>query len=85
MESHVGCNRGKSTESVSFRDLVSMPTLEIWDEGTPGDFGGMGMSAEESAIFYAIGSVTEAGVLFMTSAAFTHCELPSLGSAVSCN
>ena len=42
-------------ESISFRDLVSMPALEDWDERSPGDFGGMGMSAEESAIFYAIG------------------------------
>ncbi|MDO7899351.1 flavin monoamine oxidase family protein [Pseudomonas citrulli] len=42
-------------ESVSFRDLVSMPALENWDKHTPGDFGGMGMSAQESAIFYAIG------------------------------
>ncbi|MHC8357560.1 flavin monoamine oxidase family protein [Pseudomonas sp. LB3P81] len=42
-------------ESVSFRDLVRMPTLEALDERSPGDFGGLGMSAEESAIFYAIG------------------------------
>lgn len=42
-------------ESISFRDLVSMPALEEWDERSPGDFGGMGMSAQESAIFYAIG------------------------------
>ena len=42
-------------ESVSFRDLVSMPALEAWDARSPGDFGGMGMSAQESAIFYAIG------------------------------
>ncbi|KAA0956865.1 FAD-dependent oxidoreductase [Pseudomonas sp. ANT_H12B] len=42
-------------QGVSFRDLVSMPALQAWDERLPGDFGGMGMSAEESAIFYAIG------------------------------
>ncbi|WP_095051209.1 FAD-dependent oxidoreductase [Pseudomonas sp. Irchel s3b2] len=42
-------------ESVSFRDLVSMPAMQAWDERSPGDFGGMGMSAQESAIFYAIG------------------------------
>ena len=42
-------------ESVSFRDLVSMPVLPTWNERSPGDFGGMGMSQEESAIFYAIG------------------------------
>ncbi|OPG70876.1 amine oxidase [Pseudomonas ogarae] len=42
-------------ESVSFRDLVTMPALQTWDERSPGDFGGMGMSLEESAIFYAIG------------------------------
>ncbi|MFY0729348.1 flavin monoamine oxidase family protein [Pseudomonas sp. NFX15] len=42
-------------EGVSFRDLVSMPALSHWNERSQGDFGGMGMSAEESAIFYAIG------------------------------
>ncbi|MCJ8205409.1 FAD-dependent oxidoreductase [Pseudomonas sp. RGM2987] len=42
-------------ESVSFRDLVRMPALKAWDPDSPGDFGGMGMSAQESAIFYAIG------------------------------
>ena len=42
-------------ESVSFRDLVRMPALQTLDECSPGDFGGLGMSAEESAIFYAIG------------------------------
>ena len=42
-------------QSVSFRDLVRMPALSAWDKRSPGDFGGMGMSAEESAIFYAIG------------------------------
>lgn len=42
-------------ESVSFRELVRMPALESLDERSPGDFGGLGMSAEESAIFYAIG------------------------------
>ncbi|MEZ1319032.1 FAD-dependent oxidoreductase [Pseudomonas fluorescens] len=42
-------------EGVSFRDLVSQPALKAWDPQAPGDFGGMGMSAEESAIFYAIG------------------------------
>jgi tryptophan 2-monooxygenase len=42
-------------ESVAFRDLVSMRAIDAWDEDSPGDFGGMGMSAEESAIFYAIG------------------------------
>lgn len=42
-------------ENISFRDLVRMPALETWDERSPGDFGGLGMSTEESAIFYAIG------------------------------
>lgn len=40
---------------VSFRDLVSMPVLDAWVKTAPGDFGGMGMNARESAIFYAIG------------------------------
>lgn len=42
-------------ESVSFRDLVSMAVLDTWDTNAPGDFGGMGMNAKESALFYAIG------------------------------
>jgi tryptophan 2-monooxygenase len=42
-------------ENVSFRDLVSMPVINAWDESSPGDFGGMGMTPDESAIFYAIG------------------------------
>lgn len=41
--------------AISFRDLVSMPVLQRWEKDAPGDFGGMGMSPEESAIFYAIG------------------------------
>ncbi|MCU1760481.1 NAD(P)/FAD-dependent oxidoreductase [Pseudomonas sp. 14P_8.1_Bac3] len=45
----------KKYQRVSFRDLVSMAALDAWDERSPGDFGGMGMSTEESAIFYAIG------------------------------
>lgn len=42
-------------ESISFRDLVSMPAIEAWNESFPGNFGGMGMTAEESAVFYSIG------------------------------
>lgn len=42
-------------ESISFRDLVSMPAIETWHESSPGNFGGMGMTAEESAVFYSIG------------------------------
>jgi monoamine oxidase len=42
-------------ESISFRDLVSMPAVETWQESSPGDFGGMGMTADESAVFYSIG------------------------------
>lgn len=42
-------------ESISFRDLVKMPTITNWSIENPGDFGGMGMTAQESAIFYAIG------------------------------
>ena len=41
--------------AVSFRELVGMPALQRWNRDAPGDFGGMGMSAKESAIFYAIG------------------------------
>lgn len=42
-------------ESVSFRELVRMPTIDSWCVSDPGNFGGMGMTAQESAIFYAIG------------------------------
>ncbi|WP_236409453.1 FAD-dependent oxidoreductase, partial [Pseudomonas gessardii] len=42
-------------ESISFRDLVKMPAITDWNMERPGDFGGMGMTAQESAIFYAIG------------------------------
>lgn len=40
---------------LSFRELVHLPTLAAWDPANPGDFGGLGMSSDESAIFYAIG------------------------------
>jgi tryptophan 2-monooxygenase len=42
-------------ENVSFRDLVKQPIVSRWDETKPGDFGGLGMSPQESAIFYSIG------------------------------
>jgi len=41
--------------NVSFRDLVKQPAIAQWDEKDPGNFGGLGMSASESAIFYSIG------------------------------
>ncbi len=40
---------------LSFRDLVHLPALTAWNPASPGDFGGLGMSGEESAIFYSIG------------------------------
>jgi len=40
---------------LSFRDLVHLPALAAWDPANPGDFGGLGMSGDESAIFYSIG------------------------------
>lgn len=40
---------------LSFRELVHLPALTAWDPANPGDFGGLGMSSDESAIFYAIG------------------------------
>ncbi|KPA88327.1 flavin monoamine oxidase family protein [Pseudomonas sp. RHF3.3-3] len=42
-------------ESLSFRSLLALAPLENWNPSNPGDFGGVGMNAEESAIFYAIG------------------------------
>ena len=42
-------------ESMSFRDLVKAPTIEAWHQSDPGNFGGMGMTPTESAIFYSIG------------------------------
>jgi len=40
---------------LSFRDLVRLPMLTVWNPANPADFGGLGMSSEESAIFYSIG------------------------------
>lgn len=40
---------------LSFRDLVLLAPQDRWDSSDPGDFGGLGMNADESAIFYAIG------------------------------
>ncbi|WP_312936409.1 FAD-dependent oxidoreductase [Pseudomonas sp.] len=41
--------------ALSFRDLVIRPALPVWDSETPGDFGGLGMTPDESSIFYSIG------------------------------
>lgn len=42
-------------EGISFRDLVKMPSIDNWRSSDPGNFGGMGMTAQESAVFYSIG------------------------------
>lgn len=42
-------------QDVPFRELVRSATITSWDSLSPGDFGGLGMSADESSIFYAIG------------------------------
>lgn len=42
-------------ESISFRDLVKMPAINRWQKSDAGNFGGMGMTTQESAIFYSIG------------------------------
>ncbi|WP_339493495.1 flavin monoamine oxidase family protein [Pseudomonas sp. EA_35y_Pfl1_P108] len=42
-------------EGMSFRDLVKLPSIDTWHHRDPGNFGGLGMSAQESAVFYAIG------------------------------
>lgn len=48
-------SHSKKYEGVSFRDLVKMPTIDRWYQRDPGHFGGMGMTADESAVFYSIG------------------------------
>lgn len=45
----------KKYERISFRDLVKMPSIDRWSQNDPGNFGGMGMTAQESAVFYSIG------------------------------
>lgn len=42
-------------QHVPFRELVRSAAITLWDPSKPGDFGGLGMSADESSIFYAIG------------------------------
>lgn len=42
-------------QNVSFRDLVKLAPLMQWSEKDPGNFGGLGMTPEESRIFYSIG------------------------------
>ncbi|MGB3127229.1 MAG: FAD-dependent oxidoreductase [Pseudomonas sp.] len=42
-------------QNISFRDLVKMPSIDDWRASDPGNFGGMGMTAQESAVFYSIG------------------------------
>jgi tryptophan 2-monooxygenase len=42
-------------QDVSFRDLVKQPAMTQWDANDPGNFGGLGMTATESVIFYSIG------------------------------
>jgi len=42
-------------QNLPFRELVTLPALSKWSSNTPGDFGGLGMSTEESDIFYSIG------------------------------
>ena len=42
-------------QALPFRELVTLPALEQWTDKAPGDFGGLGMNLEESAIFYSIG------------------------------
>lgn len=44
----------KNYHNLSFRELVLKP-FQTWNENNPGDFGGLGMSPQESEIFYSIG------------------------------
>jgi len=72
-------------ENVSFRDLVRMPVITAWDESSPGDFGGMGMTADESAIFYAIGIGDGSWGAFYDVCSLYPMRTAIFGSAVSCN
>jgi tryptophan 2-monooxygenase len=42
-------------QALSFRDLVKLAPLTQWSKKDPGNFGGLGMTPEESRIFYSIG------------------------------
>ncbi|MBI6910890.1 FAD-dependent oxidoreductase [Pseudomonas palleroniana] len=60
---HYGCEHWddmwasivRKYEGISFRDLVKMPAIDRWQASDPGNFGGLGMTAQESAVFYSIG------------------------------
>ncbi|MBK3337197.1 flavin monoamine oxidase family protein [Burkholderia pseudomallei] len=45
----------KKYQGIPFRDFVTMPALDRWSSSEPGNFGGLGLNAEESRIFYSIG------------------------------
>ena len=45
----------KFYQDISFRDLVRLAPLAQWNKKDPGNFGGLGLNAEESRIFYSIG------------------------------
>lgn len=40
---------------VTFRDFVLMDAIPSWDSSDPGNFGGLGLTEDESDLFYAIG------------------------------
>jgi len=70
-------------QSLSFRQLVELPFLDVLDPDRPGDFGGLGMTEDESSIFYAIGIGDGSWAPFMTCAVFTHCVPRCSDSAVT--
>ena len=41
--------------NMPFRDMVKLPLLDKWDPSKPGYFGGLGLTEDQSALFYAIG------------------------------
>ena len=72
-------------QHVSFRELVRSAAITSWDPDNPGDFGGLGMSADESSIFYAIGIGDGSWGAFYDVCSCTRYAPRSSASAVTCN
>lgn len=42
-------------KDIPFRQFVQLEAIDQWDSSNPGDFGGLGLTEDESNIFYSIG------------------------------